>query len=158
MRDHNPDDKGLLLRDVLEHSWKWFELHASQRMQLINYFLVAVAFLSAAYVAGLRDDAPEVSAVISMLGVILSACFQRIESRTRELIKLGETAVNEIEYIMENQFELPSVKLVQRAEELRSSFTSYGSVIRDLHQSTLIIFAIGFIYAYCKFFDSLAAL
>jgi hypothetical protein len=93
VKEHDPDETRLLAKDVLDHSWKWFEMHASQRMQLINYFLVAVAFLSAAYVAGLRDDAPEVSTVVAVLGVILSICFQRIEERTKNLIKLGEQGV-----------------------------------------------------------------
>jgi hypothetical protein len=151
MKDQHQNETELLLRDVLDHSWKWFELHASQRMQLINYFLVAVAFLSAAYAAGLRDDAPEVSAAVSVLGVILSVCFQRIEARTRQLIKLGEQSMNEVETIMKYQFELSNIMLVQRAEEQRSRFTSYRTVIRDLHWSTLIIFAIGFLYALYRY-------
>lgn len=32
-----------------EHAWEWFALHATQRMQAFNYFLVGTAFLFAAY-------------------------------------------------------------------------------------------------------------
>src|SRR5882757_915360 len=38
----------------LDHAWQWFTLHATQRMQAVNFFLVATAFLSTAYVAALR--------------------------------------------------------------------------------------------------------
>ena len=75
MKEQDSGETGLLLGDVLDHSWKWFELHASQRMQLINYFPVAVAFLTAAYAVGLRDDTPEVPMVVAVLGIILSNCF-----------------------------------------------------------------------------------
>jgi hypothetical protein len=37
---------------ALDHAWNWFNLHAGQRMQTFNFFLIATAFLIAAYRAG----------------------------------------------------------------------------------------------------------
>ena len=33
------------------YAWNWFALHAGQRLQLVNFWLVAVAFLAAAVTA-----------------------------------------------------------------------------------------------------------
>jgi hypothetical protein len=142
----------LTLPDVLDHSWNWFEMHASQRMQLINYFLIAVAFLSAAYAAGLRDGHPEVSAAVSALGLVLSFCFRRIETRTRDLIKIGEEAIAEIETIMNSQFRVSSIELVRRASDRRRRFAPYAFVILVLHYATLVVFAIGLMYALYRYF------
>ena len=49
---------------ALEHAWQWFALHARQRMQCVNFFLVAVAFLAAAFVTGLKDDYYAVAALV----------------------------------------------------------------------------------------------
>jgi hypothetical protein len=45
-----------LLTTALNHVSAWVETHTVQRQNFINCFLVAMAFLSAAYVAALRGD------------------------------------------------------------------------------------------------------
>src|SRR4051812_41007057 len=35
--------------DVRTYAWNWFALHANQRLQLVNFWLVAVAFLAGAF-------------------------------------------------------------------------------------------------------------
>jgi hypothetical protein len=42
----DPDD---IAKQAREHAWNWFALHATQRMQAFNFFVVATAFLIAAY-------------------------------------------------------------------------------------------------------------
>jgi hypothetical protein len=134
-------------QDALDHSWKWFELHASQRMQLINYFFIAVAFLSAAYATGLEADEPLVSAGVAALGIVMSIGFQLIELRTRELIEVGERALASIESTIQSDISLPTIAFVNQIEKPARPFTSYSFVIRMLHLSTLVGFALGTAYA-----------
>src|SRR5258705_7826150 len=75
----------------LDHAWQWFTLHATQRMQAVNFFLVATAFLSTAYVAALRF--PVVAIGVSALGTLFSLVFYRFEIRIQELLKAGEKAL-----------------------------------------------------------------
>jgi hypothetical protein len=44
-----PVDELDLLKELREHAWSWFSMHAQQRMQTLNFFLIAMAFLAAAY-------------------------------------------------------------------------------------------------------------
>src|SRR5258708_39837328 len=75
----------------LDHAWQWFTLHATQRMQAVNFFLVATAFLSTAYVAALRF--PSVAVGVSALGALFSLVFYRFEIRIQELVKAGAKAL-----------------------------------------------------------------
>ena len=40
----------------LDYAWKWFSLHAAHRMQAVNFFLVATAFLFAAFTTASKED------------------------------------------------------------------------------------------------------
>jgi hypothetical protein len=52
-----PPDPVEIAKQAREHAWNWFALHATQRMQAFNFFVVATAFLIAAY-ASLLDKEP----------------------------------------------------------------------------------------------------
>ena len=43
-----PSDPDEIAKQAREHAWNWFALHATQRMQAFNFFVVATAFLIAA--------------------------------------------------------------------------------------------------------------
>lgn len=106
------------LREAREHAWNWFSLHANQRMQSLYYFLIAVAFLSAAYVGALtRSDI--VAASIAILGLLLTLAFRRLELRSRELIHLGEAALRAIEEEMANKAGIAEIQLVKGADSSR---------------------------------------
>lgn len=135
------------IRDALDHSWAWFELHASQRMNLINYFLVATAFLAAAYVGALQVDLSAIAAIICLLGVVSSVSFHRVEVRTRDLVKLGEAALDQLEAKMVNVTGIEELMFTSRANCRSKGFTSYGWGIRALHFSTTAFFLSGLLYA-----------
>jgi len=44
-----PSDPDEIAKQAREHAWNWFALHATQRLQAFNFFVVATAFLIAAY-------------------------------------------------------------------------------------------------------------
>jgi hypothetical protein len=56
---------------ALEHAWNWFNLHAAQRMQTFNFFLVATAFLIAAY-ASLLEKLPLAALAVALIGAWIS--------------------------------------------------------------------------------------
>jgi hypothetical protein len=58
---------------ALDHAWNWFSLHAAQRMQTFNFFLVAIAFLVAAY-ASLLDKSHWAAAFIAAAAAWLAFC------------------------------------------------------------------------------------
>ena len=79
---------------ALNHVWSWFSQHANQRMQALNYFLVAAAFLTAGYASAAAAERWPPAAVVGGVGIIVSAAFNRLDARTRELVQAAEPALD----------------------------------------------------------------
>jgi hypothetical protein len=109
------------LKELREHAWTWFSMHAQQRMQTLNYFLIAMAFLATAYGASVAKTPPVASAV-AFTGFLVSAAFNRLDFRNRELVKHGEAALRKVEERYEQLTQWPEVRLVDRAEKPRVAF------------------------------------
>jgi hypothetical protein len=86
-------------QEMLDHAWRYFELHANQRMSLFNFFLVLSSFVAAGLGASLQ-----LRGTLELMGVGLgvtlttvSFTFWKLDQRTSFLIKHAERAVAEIE-------------------------------------------------------------
>ena len=134
-------------RLALEHTWAWFSLHATQRMQLVYFFLVTVGFLGTAYGSALSDKHRQLACAVGVLGLLLTLAFYRLESRTQTLVKIAEPALQELECQLGHRAALPMVGLVQRADQEKPFFSSYGAVIRYLHGATALAFAVAAVAA-----------
>jgi hypothetical protein len=92
-------DQEELNQRMLDHSWRYFELHAGQRMTLFNYFLalsgVALAGL-AACLQGARYLWP-IGAALGMGLTIIASVFWKLDQRTSFLVKHAEKAVVQLE-------------------------------------------------------------
>jgi hypothetical protein len=129
----------------LDHAWQWFNLHATQRMQAVNFFLVATAFLSTAYVAALRF--PAVAAGVSALGILFSLVFYRFEIRIQELVKAGEKALYPAQQKLADLTGIQEFKICETVETAKRPLTKYSVVIRALYGSTAVAFLLAFTYA-----------
>lgn len=132
---------------VLDHAWKWFELHASQRMQSVSFFLVATAFLSGAYVGALRVAQGEVAFVVGLVGLLASIVFSRLESRTRQLVDAGEHVIRIVQQSLANESGIPEVEILEKVETPKKGASSYHDVFRGLYGLTAVSFCGGAVYA-----------
>src|ERR1022692_186234 len=85
---------------AFDYAWGYFSLHAGQRMQSVNFFLLAVSFLAAAYVSAMVNRQPGLAAGISLVGASSSFFFYRIERRVRGLLHAAERALRPMEETM----------------------------------------------------------
>jgi len=84
--------------EALEHAWRYFELHAAQRMQAFNYFLV-IAGLALSGIGGCLASA-SIRPVGMFIGATLAmtaAVFYLIDKRTSFLIKHSEGCIVKLE-------------------------------------------------------------
>ncbi len=84
-----PADKGL------DHAWRYFVLHAQQRISVFNFFIVLSGILSTGIGAGFQAGKP-MAPVVAILGALLtlfSVVFYRLDARGSELVKLAEVAL-----------------------------------------------------------------
>src|SRR5262245_55649576 len=104
-----PSDPDEIAKQAREHAWSWFALHGTQRMQVFNFFVVATAFLIAAY-ASLLEKHPAAALVLAISGAWLTFWFNRLEARSRQLVKAGERALAAPQVRLASLTENPDLK------------------------------------------------
>ena len=95
---------------MVEHAWRYFALHSTQRMSLFNFFLVVSASLSAALAASLQGAGIYHALGVALGGLlaVVSLVFWKLDQRTRFLVKHAEAALSELEAGMA----IPAARLV----------------------------------------------
>ncbi|HAT1561812.1 hypothetical protein RZP54_21825 [Raoultella ornithinolytica] len=94
---------------VFEHLWKYFEIHAQQRMTVFNYFIV-VAGATITGIGFCIQQGVRYNYFASCLGfflLILSFMFWKLDQRVSMFVKAAEEAL--IEH--EKKFEINSFKI-----------------------------------------------
>lgn len=89
------------IKQSMDHAWRYFELHAQQRMTVFNFYL-AISGLTAAGIGVSLQYGSEFSIVTFMLGNFLSLIsfiFWKLDQRVSELIKRSERALSELEKV-----------------------------------------------------------
>ena len=84
---------------LLEHTWRYFELHANQRMAVFNFFLLMSGAIAAGLAATLQGSVKLafVGIVLGCLLALVSFVFWKLDQRVGFLIKHGEAALAEVE-------------------------------------------------------------
>ena len=79
--------------EALNHAWKWFEYHATQRLIMIRFYILAAGAIGAGIGYLYAGEFYKFSALFSSFGVVVSVCFLRLDQRVSDLIKFGEAAL-----------------------------------------------------------------
>lgn len=93
MSDSAPQDL------LFGHAWRYFELHANQRMSLFNFFLVLSGLVSAGLAASIQGSArlASLGVVLGLLLALVSFVFWKLDQRVSFLVKHAEQAISELE-------------------------------------------------------------
>ena len=87
------------MNDKFDYSFRYFELHAKQRMSTFNFFIVLSAFLTTAFVATCQADFsyPSMSFLISLNMMLVAIIFWKLDQRVRFLIQHAESVLESLE-------------------------------------------------------------
>ncbi|MGL4573889.1 MAG: hypothetical protein ACRCV9_03780, partial [Burkholderiaceae bacterium] len=130
-----------------EHAWKYFELHANQRLAIFNFFLVLSGALAAGMAATLQGS-QRFSSLGIALGVLLafvSFLFWKLDQRVSFLIKHAEAALSEVEVLFPDadaRVFLQEPSKTVAAKQKSSVWTrhwTYGRVFRVLFCSMALV-------------------
>jgi len=144
----NTEENELSAQEVaLDHSRSWVELHTTQRQNLLNFFLIAAAFLFNAYVGALGEHHNILAAVISLMGALISFGFTLMDLRNRDLTRAGESPVMELERRMALKCNLPQLRIQEAINQPRRPWLSMGKIIRAIHVAVGLVFTGATIYA-----------
>jgi hypothetical protein len=147
-----------------EHAWKYFELHAHQRIAVFNFFLVLSGALAAGIAATLQGS-QRFSSLGVALGVLLalvSFLFWKLDQRVAFLVKHAEVALTQIEGFFpdaEAQLFVHEPSKTTAAKQQSSVWSrqwSYGRVFRFLFASMALVGISGSVLCGLRFFGYIA--
>jgi hypothetical protein len=77
---------------MMDHAWRYFELHASQRMSLFNFFLVLTRLVATGVATGLQGPPPFqlAGASLGFSWQSASFVFAKLDQRVSFLVKESE--------------------------------------------------------------------
>lgn len=138
-----------LLKEARAHAWDWFALHANQRMQAFNFFLVATGFLVAAYASAL-PKLPLVACGVALLGSWMTFWFSRLDTRSKELVKAGEAALSDCESRLAELTGSSALQIVAAVEQPARWVPSYSRAFDLIQVAIFAFFLVAAFYAYSE--------
>lgn len=89
--------------EMRDYAWKYFSMHADQRLKTFNFYLVLVTVIIGGMLAYIKDAKhPSYCFPVGLLLLALSFVFWKLDIRTRELIRHAEDALKLIEQDSKN--------------------------------------------------------
>ncbi len=87
---------------ALDHAWRHFQLHASQRIAVFNYFVVAsgIAFAGLASAVQAPGRRALMGIPVGIAMIILAIVAAKLDQRGSELVKRAEEALSEAEHLL----------------------------------------------------------
>ena len=87
------------LKSAGDHAWRYFELHAQQRMTVFNFYIAITGLLAAGVGFSMQQGGKYVylSSVIGLFIVFISFIFLKLDERVSMLIKSGEAGLERFE-------------------------------------------------------------
>lgn len=133
--------------DAQAYAWGWFALHSGQRLQLVNFWLVSVAFLVAAFVQARSNHLSAVAVGVCIAGATSSLAFMRLDIRTRQLIQVAEAALRHLEQKRTTDGLSEVAELVRASHCNRHRLSSYRIIIQGLQLSIALLFCMAAVYS-----------
>lgn len=135
---------------ALSHAWGWFTVHAAQRMQSINLFLISFTVIVAGYGASFQAKNYLVSLIVAIAGIVITLAFWFLEERNRTLVKVAEVPLAFLQQRLAQQVGLPSLEIIAQADlghEGWRKYAKYSWVIRALMVAGIVWMLVGLIAA-----------
>ncbi len=73
-----------------EFAWRWFSLHANQRISLVGFFVISAGILANAYVTLIHDGFNLQASFLGLAAAVVSMGFVLLDRRNRQLVRIGE--------------------------------------------------------------------
>ena len=148
-------------KDGLEYAFRYFDLHAKQRMTVFNFFLAISGVLVGLIAASLSGDDkyPLAGLALSIFLLTLSYIFWQLDIRTSFLIKHAERALEISEReLFSKRFRLVSeedneFQIFQKSKRGLAKGISYSRALRAIFLLMASLSVIGMTMSIIEIFD-----
>jgi hypothetical protein len=129
---------------ALGHAWNWFEYHATQRMTMLRFYLMAAGGVAAGVGVLLAANENFLAAIVSMVGMLTSFSFKRLDKRVSDLVKFGEDALKSEQLKMSTELKSQAWQICELAGVIPrgARFYTYGQNFRFLFGILMASFAL----------------
>lgn len=147
-------------KDKYEHLWKYFQLHANQRISLIRYFIVFFTI----YITGsgyllvrfrFEGHIEEIAVIFfSIIFILITIEFKCLDSRNRELIHLAEDSLRKIE---ENSDLDKHERIFTKEKDFtyKSDSKRHTQCFKSIHNIAIIVAIALILFSLCSCFSDI---
>lgn len=120
-------EKKMKEKDFIEILWKYFERHSQQRMEMLNFYLVAESLFVAGYIelCNTEYDFKIYRAGIGVAIIVFSITFFLFDQRTKEMIHKCEEGFLSIENKYSREIELNEILIFSREKEMTNARNTF---------------------------------
>ncbi|MCM1102234.1 MAG: hypothetical protein NC079_10740 [Clostridium sp.] len=136
--------------------WNYFAMHAGQRIQILNFYIVLETFFITGLLTlfQLSGDLTVFRLILSFSVIFFSFVFYALDKRTKEMIKFSEDALKTIEQKYESEYsseimifskEQEKTLFERRWSWLAKNFLSYSKLFKLIYLFFGIIGILGMV-------------
>lgn len=140
-------DQSIDQSKMLELYWNYFEVHANQRMQMINFYITIEIVLIGAFFT-LRLQKEEIlwaECLVAVAIPVISLIFFLLDLRTRLLIKEAENCIKQIEAAFWKKQNKINMELLNNIDEKTSKCWIRNTYSRVFWMQFFIVSVVGLI-------------
>ena len=142
-------DKGESFRLATDMALKWLEIHASQRMAMMRFFLVTVAVCIGGYLTALHAGNTPGSIAAGCLLACFALLFKQLDRRTSQLLKLSEDALRHSGALLAQELNSGVVDIASRAES-KDGVPTYRQTFNLIYWFTGLVGVLGVLLALAR--------
>jgi len=121
-------------KDVRDHAWDYFQLHANQRIATFNFYIAVSGLVTTGLVASFHKavEAPYLGIVLGLLLIAFSYIFLMLDARNRRLVHFGEEALMLCEERFKENALGDKIKIFQREAQETKDYEDRRNRFRRL--------------------------
>lgn len=141
-----PSEDSAKRSDALAHAWNWFDLHAKQRMQTVNFYIVLMAATLAGSGAAIKDQEYVFGGLLGSVLILVSGLSIAMDRRARVLVRIGEAALRREQKLLAEASGNRALELVAAADSSSAGTMTYGRIFHVLFVASAVVGAAIVIY------------
>ena len=124
-----------MIEAALKHAMNFFQIHAEQRMKLINFYIILLAGSLALIGASFKDGNYKIQILTGISTCVITFIFKSLDVRTAFFVKKAEVAIDAIEKKLSDELGTEEIRIIKSSNE--------GSSIFSYRKSFNILFLLG---------------
>jgi hypothetical protein len=140
--------KAFLLATALDHAWRWYDLRINSGLQILNFYLLAMTVLTAAYVSAFTSRNHVISVAVALAGAAVSASSYMAGVRQDHVARIALPPIEEAENRLAALLDIDTFRLAEQYRvQRRLSAYAIRVVAYFVYPAIIIVCVVAGIYA-----------